>query len=263
MEKSHSLILSREGRVLNWKKQFLGRLDNNHGQSLVTWLLVLLMILFLTLSAGAAMSLVQDRMHLVNLCRIETLKTQSSVEPILKRLLSLNTQARLLRLLKLAAKARLAAAVAHYNIPMAVRARYEISQIRNQQQLLDQLQKSLVKSANVILYTRTFATYAKLQKAFAEVKFKNRGFADLHFVLQNPKIPKLAVKPEDYNLAPPYLVRDNFEKIQSISLFWSQDYKIKGLLKAHHQSMSQCHATLEENTWVPKIRKDRLYSKWL
>lgn len=258
MEISRSLIPSRGNKLLDWKKQFLGRLDNNRGQSLVTWLLVLMMILFLTLSAGAAMSLIQDRMQVVNLCRIETLRTQGLVEPIIKRLFLLNNQARLLRLLMLAAKARLASAIAHYNIPMAIRARYDISQIRTQQQRLDQLQKYLIKSANVALYTGTYKTYSKLQKAFNEIKAKGQGFADIHFTLQNPKVPKLAVKPEDYNLAPVYLARNNFEKLQNISIVWSQEYRTKGFLKTHHHSISQCNATLEENTWVPKIRKDRL-----
>jgi hypothetical protein len=223
---------------------------------------VLLSITLLILvSVGSAFGLLQDRMHVMSVCRIESLKTQSEVEPLIKRLFDLNPQARLLRNLMLAAKAKLATAILHLNAPMAALARQEIAMLRKQQSLLDQTQKFLIQTANIKLHQGTFITYMKLKEAFEEIKMKGSGWAQIQFQLQNPKIPKLAVKPEDRSLAPVYLAQDDFEKRQVTSQFWTQEYKIKGILNTTHRSQSQCHATLEENTWIPKIRKDRLYLK--
>lgn len=249
-------------KILNWKKQFHGHPTSNQGQALVTWILMLFLILMITVSTGSAFSLIQDRMRVVNLCRIESLKIQAEAAELLKKLFELNPRARLLRYMMTAARLRLAAALAHYNVPMAARARYDISQIRQQQQALDQVQKMLISKANVKLHTGTLSTYVKLKEAFQVIKQRSSNFAQVDFFIQNPKIPKLAVKPEDYNLAPPYLMRNRFEEQQKISHGWIQSYKLKGFLKAIHQSQSQCHVTLEENTWIPKIKKDRPYSKW-
>ena len=242
----------------NWKKLFLGRFANNKGQTLVTWLILLSLVLLVTLSFGSALTLIQDRMHVMSVCRIESLKNQSEVEPLIKKLFALNPQARLLRVMMVAAKARLAAAIAHYNFPMAIRARYDIAQIRQQQNILDKTQRMLVNLANFKLYTGTFATYQKLQTAFKEISTKNVQWAETSFILNNPRIPKLAVKREDDGLAPAYLARKDFEKLQSASQSWTQTYQIKGMLNFIHKSQTQCNATLEENSWVPKIRRDKL-----
>lgn len=252
-----------EDRNLGWKKSFRGPLGNNGGQTLVTWLVLMSLILLVTISVGSAMTLIQNRMQAISVCRMESLRAQSEVEPMIKKLFSLNPEAKLLRLLMIAAKARLVAAVAHFNAPMAAQARYDIARIRERQKALDRTQKILVQTANITLHRGTFSTYSKLKATFQEIKARGVGWADIEFNLRNPRIPKLAVKPEDHNLAPSYITRKNFEKQQATSQFWTQTYRIKGLFKFTHQSQSQCHATLEENTWVPKIRKDKLYSRWL
>lgn len=258
MEKFSFLYPFPGGNSLRWKKLFLGRLDNNRGQTLVTWLLLLSLILLVTISFGSALTLIQDRMHVMSVCRMESLKTQSEVEPLIKKLFALNPQARLLRVLMVAAKARLAAAIAHFNFAMAAHARLDIARIRQQQNILDATQRMLVRLANIKLHTGTFATYMKLNSSFKEISEKNKQWAQTTFTLLNPRVPKLAVKREDSNLAPAYLPRDNFEKLQTTTQSWIQRYEIKGTLKINHSSQSQCNSTLEENSWVPKIRRDKL-----
>jgi hypothetical protein len=258
MEKLISLFRFLEDKILGWKKSFLGPLENNKGQTLVSWIVLLSVILTLTLSVSSAINLIEDRQQLMTICRMESLKTQQDVEPLIKKLFAFNPQSRLLRVLMLTAKTRLAAALAHYNIPMAARARYDISQIRNKQQFLDRSQRSLIQAANIILHSGTLKTYSKLKNALSEIKNKSLNWAEIEFLLLNPRIPKLAVKREDENLAPVYLARDQFEKRQVTSQFWNLSYKTKGFFKISHFSKLQCHATMEENTWVPKIRRDRL-----
>ncbi len=262
MEKLAFPFLLQEDKILNWRKVFHGRLGDNQGQTLVTWLILVSLVLLITTAVGSGFGLIQGQMQLTHICRIESLKVQADVEPLIKKLFGLNNQAKLLRIRLGVAKAKLALALIHLNMALAAESRIEISIIRKQQHILEKIQKSLIQTANIKLHSGTFSTYQKLKSAFIDIKKRSAGWADINFVIHNPIIPRLAVKPLDRNLAPVYVPKKNFEKKQVTSQMWKQKYTIKGFLKEIHQSNSQCHATLEENSWVPKIRRDKLYSKW-
>lgn len=263
MEKSVFLSHFPQAKTFGWKKLSLGHLQNNKGQTLITWLVLLSVSLLIILSLGSALILVQNRMQVMNICRLEGLRIQNEVTPLIKGLFALNPEARSLRVQLILAQARLATALALVNIPAATQARIEISQIRAQQHLLVATQKTIIQTANIKLHSGTFSTYEKLKTALAQIKSRSRGWVEVDFILHTPKVPQLAVKPEDYNLAPPYLPRKNFESQQVTSQFWQETYRFKIFLKSVHRSYSQCHATLEENSWEPKIKRDKLYSKWL
>jgi hypothetical protein len=209
----------------------------------------------------SAMGLIQDRMHLITVCRTESLKTQTEVEPLIHALMNLNPLARLLRLQLLEAELQLAAAISSYNYPEAARQSHEIRRIRKQQHELEDKQKNIIKLANTKLYAGTFSAYLKLQAAFQEIKNKDQDWAKVEFLQGNPTIPKLAVRREDQDLAPPYYEKDQFEKRQETAQSWTQTYNAKGFFKFTHKSQSQCHATLEAGTWLPKIRMDKPYWK--
>ncbi len=245
-------------KASTWKKSFLGPFDNCQGQTLVTWLVMLSMILLITICFGSALNFIQDRRQLTHICRLESLKTQVEVEPLIKKLFALNPQARFLRVLMISAQARLAIAVSTLNIPMAAHAKKDIMSIRRQQQKLDQIQTTLIETANAKLHFGTLSTYMKIKKALQEIKTKSLKWADFEFLMKNPKIPKLAVRAEDRKIAPVYLAKKNFEKVQATSQFWTQNYRLKGYLETSHSFEIQCSATLEEHSWISKIRRDRL-----
>ncbi len=258
MEKLATHFRLWEGKHLNWKKPFHGRLGNSQGQTLVTWLLMLSLTLLITVTFGSALNLIQDRMQLIHICRMESLKTQAEIEPLIKKLFSLNPNSRLLRVMMISAQARLAIAASTYNIPMAALAKKDIMNIRRQQQQLDQVQTTLIQTANAKLHYGTFSTYLKIKTALMEIKTKSLSWAHFEFMQKNPKIPKLAVKREDQKIAPVYLPRKHFEKWQATTQAWSQNYHLKGFFKTSHRSEIQCSTTLEEHSWISKIRRDKL-----
>lgn len=263
MDKSAFYFLFPAERILFWKKPFLGPLGNNSGQTVITGLILLSLLLTVTVVFGSSLALVQGQNQIMTTCRLASLKVQSDVEPLIKKLWGLNPQARLLRTLIVAAKVRLAAAVAAQNWPLAAVTRQQITSIRKQQHILEMTQKGLIRQANLILHTGTYLTYVKMKEAFQEIAAKGNSWARIEFYLQTPRVPKLAVKPADSNLAPPYLPWKNFEEQQATSQFWTESFETFGFIRMRHKTRSQCHATLEENSWVPKIRKDKPYLKWL
>ncbi len=267
MARSTSLFPTLKTKIMAWRKLSLGpsktNMSEQRGQALVMWMVFLSVILLVTIGCTSAWVLIQDRQRLMTLCRIQSLHTFRDVQRPLEHLLSLNPQSKILRTWLALAQAKLALALSTSNVPLATEARIEIREIRRKQKILDQTQKQLIQLANLKLHSGVLKTSLDLQKTFRDIQKKNLGWSQTTFILQNPYIPKLAVRAEDHRLAPIYLPLENFERRQASTQAWTQVYQLTGFLHYQHKSHSQCNATLEEKTWIPKIRRDKPLLKWL
>lgn len=237
--------------------------DNQGGFVLVFMTVFLVVALLLTLTFSSSLILLQNKMKTVHQCRVETLEIQRQVQPLLEKLLSLNPGARALRIQRNLTEAQMVVAAATLNVHVLIALQARRRMIIAQQRILDRTQQSLITQANFILNTKTLQAHYRLEKHLLELALTQNQWAEVHNRMLPPKIPKLAVRPTDRRMAPTYEPRKDFEKYQAAGLFWIQHYKPRGFLKSSGfskpQVKNQCLATLEESTWIPKIRKDKRY----
>jgi hypothetical protein len=264
MERLKSIPFSRKKSLTGLKKQFGGpSVERARGQALVSWLLILTLLLSLIFATSSAQVLLEHRLELTSICRNESLKTQAAAERGMKALLALNPQARFLRFRLLAAQIKLAQALASGQTVLIALARAEIEEIRIQQRSLDAKQKEILRTTNQNLRFGIYRTFALLQRTASHINSRSSDWANLQIRVENPRIIKLAVVEEDRQLAPVYSPKDDFENAQTIQFFWDQKYQLKGLLDENHRSRAGCLTSLEDKTWIPKIKKDKPSLRWL
>ncbi len=176
----------------------------------------------------------------------------------LRGLLALNPRASWLQKEYLLAAASLAAATAAVNPPAIAAATAHLKRVRARQIALDYAQKTLLKTAKLIL------VQAQL-KARLSVEKTPVGF--LTNKALPPAFPKVAVRPNAPRPAPVYVLEDAFQEKQALVQKWQSVYSLKGplarFLKARGSFKNVCAVTLrkEEDRWISEIIEDKFSSK--
>lgn len=252
---------SRFWELTRWSSKKLSH--NNQGFALVFMCLLLSLSLLTVLSLGSGLILIRNKMQLAYECRNGLIKVQAETSSYLHKLLGLNPLAKSLRVQRSHVEAQLALAVASLNKPLIASLTLRRQAIIKQQRSLDRYQKFLILEANRLMLTGTLNIHNQLRKRLYQLDQQQQSWGSSQNHLLAPKISKLAIKSSDRRLAPTFEPKKDFESHQTLSLFWIQNIELHGFLKAHAftnpRIRSQCRVTLEENTWVPKIRKDRRF----
>lgn len=240
---------------------------NNNGFALAICLALLPCLIAGILLAFSVFGFIQNDLSLKYQCRREGLNGQKQVEPLLSRLLALNTLAATLKVEYLEALAEFEAATASNNPVAYTKAIVKIRKIVEKRETLDKRQKQIIKQSNLLLSTNHSKTAARLLKSgsrISNILLK----ADL-FGLQG-KAPTLAVHPDSTDIAPTYSPLDDFENKQSLAHEWQYRISVRppfsNFIAGNFLFKKACAVTLtkEDSRWVPKITKAKfsLKSVW-
>lgn len=243
-----------------WKNSSRG---NQSGFALVLMTVLIGLTLTLVMSFGSSLIFLRNKMRTVHQCRTQTLEIQKSAQVRIEMLVKLNPLAQSLRIQLGIVQAQIVAATALGNTALLPPLIARRQAIRRQQRILDKTQKGIIKEANIRLNIETLNAYYQMRSLLERITQEQRAWSANTFQILPPKIPKLAMRPSDGRIAPTYGPKKDFERKQAVSLFWMQHYEISGWLKNKSlippQVRNECHATLEEKTWLPKIRKDKRF----
>lgn len=235
--------------------------NNESGFVLVLMCVVFVITFGLMIVFGSSLVLVRNKMETVHQCRTDLLNIQEGVKPLLESLFKLNPLAKTLRVQRAIVEAQLAAALASGNMAIVGALTARRHRIRFQQKILDKSQKTLIVLANTQLSKGSLQAYFNMQNKLRKVTLKQKDWTQAQWQVLPPKIPKLAVRPKDRRMAPEYEPKRDFERKQAVSLFWIHSVQINGWMHSEAfvepRIKNECHVTLEENTWLVKIQRDR------
>ncbi|WP_374029224.1 hypothetical protein [Bdellovibrio bacteriovorus] len=242
-------------------------MKNDKGFALAIIISLLPLFLGGFLLAFATAGFIAHDLSLKHICREEGLRTQKKVVPLLKKLLSLNPLARRLKEREVRAQKNLAKAQATGlpNVIAAAAAELALAKLRRLE--LDIKQKQLIQESNRLLRTNHLLTQRKLSSSA-------RGLSSAFLEIQNVRIdgtaPRLAVRPEQMEIAPAYHPQPEFAQAQALAHEWHYQTKVlppfSHFLSGVFQFRKSCSVTLTEENfqWVAKIIKGRssLKSVW-
>lgn len=233
---------------------------NQKGFALAITMALLPVLVGLFLLLFAILGVNQFNLSTQQACREGGLRGQQQVAPLLQQLLALNPRALKLKLDKILAEAKLAAAISSGNPIAAAAARTEIASIQLQRKILDFKQKSLIQQSNLLLLTAHQKTASNLRIALT------RGLPTFNYLKIDSRqsftsASKLAVRPESSDIAPTYRTVENFDEQQALVHSWQYQLRVRSpfqnFLMADLKWSPSCAVTLKQDgfSWIPKIKK--------
>ena len=196
-------------------------------------------------------------------CREEGLFAQKQVAPLLTSLFALNPLATALKAQLLATQAALAAAVAQQNWPVAAKHVKKIQEINKKRKELDIRQKQIIRQSNLILELNHFTTSLHLRQL---LQSRANALMSLQLLGLSGKAPKLAVRPDDSDIAPTYSPKDNFTQEQALAHEWQYRLSVRRpyshFVSNEFDFKKSCAVTLvkENSQWQPTVSKGK--SSW-
>lgn len=198
-----------------------------------------------------------------HVCRKEGLSAQKRVAPLLTTLLSLNPLARSLKIQLLAAEAARALAVAQQNWVAAAKLSRKINEIKQKRKELDIRQKQIIQQSNLILGLNHSTTSLRIRQ---NLHAKSNMLMSLQLLSLNGQAPKLAVRPDDSDVAPAYSPKDDFAQEQALAHEWQYRLSVRRpfsyFVSNEFDFKKSCAVTLvkENSQWEPTVNKGK--SSW-
>lgn len=221
----------------------------------------------LLLLGSAILIFVKIDQQYQHICRLQGTIGQSEVAPKLKSLLALNPVSVALRVKRSIAMAQMAAATASQNYVALAKATFEYNKVLEKMRKLDTAQKELIRQSNLSLQLRYHKT--RLSLNLQGTQNSSLGILKGSFRLNSPPPPKLAVRPDDADLAPTYSPEKDFENKQALVQKWQYTLSVirplRRLIDGEFKFEKSCAVTLREesHTWEPKVKRDKSLSSLL
>lgn len=236
-------------------------LHNNKGYALALMAALLPVLMGLLFLGAAVMITLKVNQQYLYTCRTEGVRGQRLVGPHLKVLLSLNPVSVALRTKKYLAMGKMAAALAAQNYVALAKATTEYNAALENLRKLDIQQKQLIQQSNLLLRTAHQKTQIKLRQDGSANK--TLGILESTFSVDFREPPKLAVHPDDTDIAPTYSLEKDFENKQALVQKWQYTLRVvrplRRLLSGIFHFEKSCAITLKEEnkSWQPKVKKDK------
>lgn len=229
-------------------------MNNQKGFATVLILSLLPFLIALVTGLYVMIGWLEGRSERLNHCRRTLLKGLEQVALPLDGLLALNPRAIQLRVELSLALQKLAVATASGNLPAIAAAQLQVTKVRMRQVSLDQQQKTLLKSAQLLL--NSFPLRVQTHLAASSYGFvAHRQFRRLQM--------RLAIRPDAPTLAPIYELEEPFELKQAVAFEWQDHFQLRGplghFLKAGGQKREVCAVTLSkgQDRWRSKLIEDK------
>lgn len=239
-------------------------LNSQSGYALILFITLLPVIMASLTFLFCSQYLTKNWSQSFHICRSELFKVQTSVAQNLEQLLKLNSQAKSLRVALGLAQAKLAFAMVKADPLLIAAATKEISKINKQKKQLDIIQKSIINHANLKLKAGTWRVTQKLKKQNSENQISASSFMKIQISPIKSISNRLAVVPDNSDLAPVYELKNPFSDNQMLSVSWKTYFEtgLKGempWLQNRYQKVSSCTVTLrkKDNKFLPQIRRDK------
>lgn len=237
------------------------------GFALPLVLALLPILLAALIVAFATAGFIQNDLKIKYQCRAGGLRGQSRVAPFLKTILGLNPLAHSLRLQKIKALQEIATATAAKNPLALAAATHRYQSIRKKQELLHSQQIQFIKQANLVMQQAHLTTALQLKstgQSLTNIFLKQ----DVRFT-RNPS-PKLALHPDDSDIAPTYSLNSDFENDQALVHQWQYVTTVRApyslFMPGSFHFDKVCSVTLRKDNsqWLPTINagKYSLRSVW-
>lgn len=209
----------------------------------------------------------QNDLALKYQCREHGRRGQKITAPLLETLLALNPLSRQLRLQQIKALQDITAATIAKNPVALAAATKRYMAIRKKQELLDSKQRQLIKQSNFILGQSHAAATRQLRSTAIAM---SNSFIQLRLLSIKGHPPKLAVRPDQADLAPTYSPSTDFENDQALAHEWQYRFFVRTpfsyFLPGNFVFQKACAVTLrkEKSQWKPTITKGKfsLKSVW-
>lgn len=243
----------RKTNSLSLRAQQLTIHSKNENGFAVYFIIGLIPILF---AAGIAVCYSQylsgNWMQAKHSCRIELLKTQKNIAPLLKQLLQLNPRIKKLRIDLTIAKTQRAAAITMQNPIAEAAAELKIATIIKEQSAIYSKQVNLIQTANQQM---TNSVYKVRQLLFQQNQdMQDRMPKFFKFKIENIKLEnkELAVIPDSPAKPPIYELKYDFINEQTLSVNWkttflTTDNRTKKWFQINLKKNDGCGASLEPN----------------
>lgn len=230
----------------------------------VTTALLILMPLLLAILAVAAASylIFKDDGKSRHLCRLELLRAQAEVATDLKTLLALNPNAKVLRLRRKIAEAKVAATVGS---PANAAALAELRLVISAQSALAAKQRALIAHAKIVSRSSPLKTAGRIRFELQQTQ-RSRTEANRYSSIDVGTASAafdVVATPID-SPTPDYQPSPSFRDRQEMKVTWTFDVSsflpdwIRPLVhSANLSGQAECSATLEKenNRWVPRITR--------
>lgn len=234
---------------------------NENGYAMAIMAALLPVLMGLLLLSSAVLIIIKTDQQYQHTCRLEGTLGQYKVAPHLKALLALNPVSKVLRAKKTIAMAKIVAATASQNYVALAKATAEYNLAIQNLRKLDAGQKELIRQSNLALFRSHIATRFNLHRQ--GVQNIHLGILEGHFSMNSPPPPKLAVRPDDADLAPTYSPEKDFENKQALVQKWQYTLQIipplHRLVDGKFKFEKSCAITLREenHTWEPKVKRGK------
>ncbi|MGE5086070.1 MAG: hypothetical protein ACM3MG_07180 [Bacillota bacterium] len=235
--------------------------QNNKGYALALMAALLPALMGLLLLGSAVLITLKTDQQYLHTCRTEGLRGQKLVAPQLKVLMSLNPISVALRTKKHLAVGKMTVALASQNYIALAKATADYNTALENLRKLDAQQKQLIQQSNLFLRIAHQTTQIKLQKD--GLTNRHLGILESTLSVEPHSPPKLAIHPNDADIAPTYSLEQDFENRQALVQKWHYTLEVvrplRRLLSGTFQFEKSCAITLKEENheWQPKMKKDK------
>lgn len=231
--------------------------------------LALILAVLPALSAGvlltsALIGITQSDLAMKYQCREHGQDGQRKVAPLLSRLLALNPLAQQLRLQQLKELQNIATATAAKNpVALAAATKRYLATVKKREHL-DAKQRQLINQANFSLGQTHSLTSRQIRSAGAA---STNSFLKIQLTSLKGRPPRLAVHPNQSDLAPVYSPAPDFDSAQALAHEWHYRTIVSPpfsyFLPGDFNFTKACAVTLkkEKLAWIPAITRGRFSSK--
>ncbi len=164
--------------------------------------------------------------------------------------MNLNSQAQTLRFALETAELKLAQATAAANPPLITAAELEIQQIQTQRTILDQQQKQLIFAAQLEMESGQHKVLRKLRQQSSDLQSRTPSLFKYRIHSLKAEPAKLAVRPDQPDIAPVYELEPNFKERQALHISWISEFQTQNLerqkwINLHQKKKDSCGASLK------------------
>lgn len=203
---------------------------------------------------------IQQKDYVRRICLYEFKEIQTLIVHSEERILKLNPLSTALRLRMTQLKLALAAAVATSNFSLIAQINIQIMQTYQQQQRLEELQRTLMLQANLNLRRQFLNMDSRISSHIRSQMPAWKHFLLLSTLFSLKPIHSLPLEPDSIGgTAPNYELKPNYSKLQMLALNWNQSIQTKLGIKSSFNNQTQCSLTgkKEGSAWHIEINPDR------
>lgn len=200
-------------------------LNNNRGSGAVLALTILPLLFLIYGTFALTGYLIQIKSRVRSTCILQSIELQKEMIGFEKKLFQLNPLSTTLRLRLIAAEAQLLTSAGN---PVAIAAALaQIASIREQQQVLDGIQKTIIKTAHFKSQLATAAMLLKIQMHLQEMGSIWQFYLTSFSAMYVSHAAQVAVEPDFEDLAPNYGLTSDYKTAQKLVLTWQHSYRTK------------------------------------